>query len=32
MKPQSRNENRMPITPATTAWPNEIENPSVKAP
>ena len=32
MKPQSRNENRMPITPATTAWPNEMEKPNVKAP
>ncbi len=32
MNPHSRNENTMPISPATTAWPNAIEKPSVKAP
>ncbi len=31
-KPQSRNENRIPTTPATTACQNEIPNPSVNAP
>ena len=30
--PQSRNENRIPTTPATTACQNEIPNPSVNAP
>ena len=30
--PQSRNENTMPTTPATTACQNEMPNPSANAP
>jgi hypothetical protein len=32
MKPQSRKEKTMPITPATSACQNEIPKPSAKAP
>jgi hypothetical protein len=31
-KPQSRNENRMPTIPASTAWAKEIPKPSANAP